>query len=55
MHWRCAPSAEVLHRHLDHVLLDGSAYFRVITGGACLVMIPQVRVLRAALWRSLSS
>ena len=23
--------------------------------GACLVMIPQVRVLRAALWRSLSS
>ena len=24
-------------------------------GGACLVMIPQVRVLRAALWRSLSS
>ena len=55
MHWRCASSAEVLHRHLDHVLLDGSAYFRVITGGACLVMSPQVRVLRAALWRSLSS
>ena len=55
MHWRCAPSAEVLHRHLDHVLLGGSAYFRVITGGACLVMSPQVRVLRAALWRSLSS
>ena len=55
MHWRCAPSAEVLHRHLDHAPLGGSAYFRVITGGACLVMIPQVRVLRAALWRSLSS
>ena len=55
MHWRCAPSVEVLHRHLDHMLLDGSAYFRVITGGACLVMSPQVRVLRAALWRSLSS
>ena len=31
------------------------SYFRVITGGACLVMSPQVRVLRAALWRSLSS
>lgn len=55
MHWRCAPSAEVLHRHLDHAPLGGSAYFRVITGGACLVMSPQVRVLRAALWRSLSS
>ena len=55
MNWCCAPSAEVLHRHLDHALLGGSAYFRVITGGACLVMIPQVRVLRAALWRSLSS
>ena len=55
MNWRCAPSAEVLHRHLDHTLLCGHAYFRVITGGACLVMSPQVRVLRAALWRSLSS
>ena len=53
--WRCTPSAEVLHRHLDHVPLGVGAYFRVITGGACLVMIPQVRVLRAALWRSLSS
>ena len=53
--WRCTPSAEVLHRHLDHAPLGGSAYFRVITGGACLVMSPQVRVLRAALWRSLSS
>ena len=55
MNWRCAPSAEVLHRHVDHARLGGSAYFRVITGGACLVMSPQVRVLRTALWRSLSS
>ena len=55
MHWRSAPSAEVLHRHLDHAPLGGSAYFRVITGGACLVMSPQVHVLRAVLWRSLSS
>ena len=53
--WRCAPSAEVLHRYLDHARLGVGAYFRVITGGACLVMSPQVRVLRAALWRSLSS
>ena len=50
MNWRCAPSAEVLHRHVDHARLGGSAYFRVITGGACLVTSPQVRVLRAALW-----
>ena len=50
-----APSAEVLHRYLDHARLGVGAYFRVIIGGACLVMIPQVRVLRAALWRSLSS
>ena len=53
--WRCTPSAEVLHRYLDHARLGVGAYFRVITGGACLVMSPQVRVLRAALWRSLSS
>ena len=26
-----------------------------VLGGVCLVMSPQVRVLRAALWRSLSS
>ena len=33
MHWRCAPSAEVLHRYLDHARLGVGAYFRVITGG----------------------
>ena len=54
--WRCTPSAEVLHRYLHHVLLGVGAYFRQKQRGrACLVMSPQVRVLRAALWCSLSS
>ena len=55
MNWRCAPSAEVLHPSLDHALLGGVPIFSSSQGGACLVMSPHVHVLRAALWRSLSS
>ena len=33
MNWRCAPSAEVLHRHLDHARLGGIPIFASSQGG----------------------